>query len=244
MKKSSRGVWIRRGLIAAAVIGVIVFLFTRGSGRGADGKYTSDVNHLRIFGREYVAVTDIMTEETIGSKVRALVYAEHGERAGSVRTLGIFTIAALYRVKGDTEDLFLVDSSERIYVRASEAEKFRAILADDASFSEYRIVNSVKKPPEVKSIPKEQMQILQELTGEETTVTDKLAVANYSNRREILGYTKDGMFRKPLAELFLYNNTVYLTTSFIGDRDINEYQELKGRALPEEWQTVFREYWK
>ena len=237
------GKTVRRLLLAGIFLGLVIFLFTRGSGSGSRASYTDGVNGLKLAGETYELVCDITEQEYVGSKVSAAVRAVHGERTASVKSFGIFTIAALYKVEGDTAGNYLVDSAERIYAKSSIAAEAKRMLGSDDSFSEIRITDETRNISGMQKLTEEQTAAVANVTGEETVVTDKGIVSDYGNRRELIGFTEDGIFRKVLGELFLYNGEVYLTTGFEGDRDVRKDQVLRGIKLSAEAQVLFRGFW-
>lgn len=244
--KTNKGKWIRAAILAAVFVGLIVFLFTRGNGNTA--RYTDGVNGLKLGDETYELVTDIATERYIGSQVRDVIRGVRGEQVAVVKSFGI-TIAALYRLEGDSDDIYLTDGNDRIYCKKERAEAARAALADtDKYFNDFRITDAAKTIEGMRKIPIEQATALREFgasgEGKEMTVTDKNVVTDYDNRREIFAFSNDGLFRHPVMELFLYNNEVYLTTGFEGDRDVRKDQVLKGVRIPDELQEAFAAYWK
>ncbi|MBO4626754.1 MAG: hypothetical protein J5645_02075 [Lachnospiraceae bacterium] len=248
--KKSKGKWIRIGLIAAAIIGLFIFLFSRG-GSGARAKYTDGINRVKLGDTEYELVNDILKEEYIGSDVRAGISTERGEVAGTIKSFFILTMATLYRVKGDAEGRYLVDSSGRIYAKAGEAAALKAGFEDGSAFTSWRIDDATKTLEGMKELPKEQVEAVLSLIGSDAarkSIDETLYVSDFNNRREVFAFTADGLFRKPVAELFYYGSgdvkEVFLTTAYKADKKSTTPPHLEGIRLPEEWQAAFSGYWK
>ena len=86
----------------------------------------------------------------------------------------------------------------------------------------------------IRQLAGEMLEALRKEGGGETTIRDASVVTDYSNRREIFAFTEDGILYKVVAELFLYQGSVYLTTGFEGDKNTAKEQKLTGVKLPEE----------
>lgn len=241
---ANTGKTIRIALLLGILTAIVIFIFTRGSGSGDSGKYTDGVKELKIGDETYRLVNDITDRTTIGSQVPAFVRAERGERTASVKSFGLITIMAIYKVKGDSNGDYLVDSSDRIYAKSALADELKAKLENAASFADYRIVDATRTIENMKKLSEENVEMLRGLTGEETVVSDKNFVTDYTNRREVFAFTDDGLFRRAAMELFLYKEDVYLTTGFTGNTDLEKEQTLRGVKLPAEYQAEFAAYWK
>jgi hypothetical protein len=248
--KRSKGKWIRTGLIIAAVIGLFVFLFSLGTD-GARAKYTDGINRVKLGGTEYELVNDILKEEYIGSDVRAGIATERGEVAGTIKSFFILTMATLYHVQGDTEGRYLVDSSGRIYAKTGEAAALRAGFEDGSAFTNWKIDDATKSLEGMKELSAEQAEAVLSLAGSGAatkSIDETLYVSDFSNRREVFAFTADGLFRKPVAELFYYGSgdvkEVFLTTAYKADKKSTKPPHLEGIRLPEELQAAFSVYWK
>ena len=233
-------------VLIAVMAAIGVFLFSRGNENGDKAKYTNGVSELEMGGTKYAMINDLTTEVYVGSQVRVIVGAERGEQVGMVRSMGIFTLAKLFQVVGDTDGKYLVDNNGRLYAKSDIADAERARLAADESFSKLRIVGAEHDPQKSTELSAEEATMLRALVKEtaDTTVTDKSFVTDYSNRREVFAYTSDGIFRKVVMELFLYKNEVYLTIDFAGDKNTMKEQKLMAVKLPKEVQERFSAFWR
>lgn len=234
-------------LLMLAAIGF--FLFSRGNDSGSKAKYTDGIKALEMDGNKYELINDITAETYVGSKILSVAGAGRGEQVGIIKSMGVITIAKLFRVLGDTEGKYLIDNTGRLYMRTGigvNAAEVREAMKGEAFFSNLHIVNAKHDPYESKELTPEEAEMLRSLpdSAEEISVPDKSFIMDYSNRREIFGFTEDGLIYKVTMELFLYKDAVYLTSGFEGDKNTAKEQKLSGRKLPDEWQEKFAEYWK
>ena len=209
-------------LLVLMLAAIGFFLFSRGNDSGSKAKYTDGIKALEMDGNKYELINDITAETYVGSKILSVAGAGRGEQVGIIKSMGVITIAKLFRVLGDTEGKYLID------------------------FPNLHIVNAKHDPYESKELTPEEAEMLRSLpdSAEEISVPDKSFIMDYSNRREIFGFTEDGLIYKVTMELFLYKDAVYLTSGFEGDKNTAKEQKLSGRKLPDEWQEKFAEYWK
>lgn len=232
-------------LLVVMLAAIGIFLFSRGDNSGGKAKYISGTVELELDGTAYSMVNDILAEEYVGSQVKSVVSATRGEQAGIVKSMG-FTLAKLFRVKGDAEGRYLIDNVGRLYARADIAGEVKTLLSSESGFPVSRIVTADHTPETARELTAEDVEMLRALpaNGAEVTVTDKSVVTDYSNRREIFAFTEDGLIYKVTMELFRYQNAVYLTTGFSGDKNTMKDQKLTGVKLPDEQQERFAEFWK
>lgn len=238
-------------VLVVCLTAIGIFLFTRGNNSGEKAKYTSGVTDLELGGVGYSMVNDILDNKYVGSQVRSIVSAERGEQAGIIRTMGVITIAKLFRVKGDEAGRYLIDNMGRLYARSDISDNVKKSLETDEGLPVLKIVTAEHSPQSARALTPEETEMLRALLrdgAEDTityaTITDALFVTDYSNRREIFAFSEDDLLYKVVMELFRYQNGVYLTTGFSGDKNTVKEQKLSGAKLPEEWQERFAEYWK
>ena len=237
-------------VLVTIMVAIGIFLFSRGNADGEIGKYSAaGVSEVTLGGDTYVLVNDVLTERYVGSQIRSFVRGVRGEQIGTIKSFVVFTVARLFRVRGDESGRYIVDSSDRIYVKKEFSDGVAERIADKTYFPRCRILDGAQKDTDKDiekstELPADAAAMLRSLTGEEVEIDDKLVVMDYTNRREILSFTEDGLFFQVEMELFLYKGSVYLTTGFEGNQSARADQKLRGIRLPDDRQEQFLVFWK
>lgn len=227
--------------------GIIVLIVTmKPKKNGEKAAYVDGFSEIAVGDEHYVLVNDIESQSYIGSGVGDFVKCKRSDTAASI-TGGFMTLNVLYRVEGDASGNFLTDSNGRIYAKKeiSQSEKERLSLQD--SYVKYKVIDTDKKSGQFHDISIEQYAKLMELASDTEDVIrldDKQIAEEFDNRREVFAFTADEAFFRACAELFLYNNEVYLTIDYLNAKQSETKKAvLTGTKLPEELQTVFRPFW-
>lgn len=230
------------------LVGIGIFIFTRGGNTKGRAKYTAGVAELEYDGTKYVLINDVTDERTVGSQIRSFVHAEKDEKIAEIKSMGVLTMASLYKVKRDAAGVYLVDNAERVYARADIADGLKQSMKSGEALPKYRVFRESKDADDMLDITKETADAV--LSAAEAAdaidtmvLKDRTFVTDYSNRREIYRFSEDGALYSAVAELFLYEGTVFVTVRFEGDRNVNRDQTLYGVRLPEELQATFRGLW-
>ncbi len=226
---------------------------------GSDAKtahYKNGVEIILLDDCEYTLINDITAKDVIGSKVSSILSANRAEKCGQIKSMGILVMSTLYHAEGDRDGQYLVDSSGRVYILSEKAPEIKEKIQDGSVFTIFKIDTDTKSLNQLTELSDDAVAMLENLKkqaadGDEkneelktVTINDKSFVSDYSNRREIFGFSEDGVLFQALTELFLYNDEVYLTTVFVGDEDTKKEQILMGVRIPDEWQEMFQKSWQ
>lgn len=247
--------WSTLIIIGIFVLIVLYIIFFTGND-AKTAHYKNGVEVILLDDREYTLINDITSEDAIGSKVSSILSANRAEKCGQIKSMGILVMSTLYRAEGDRDGRYLVDSSGRVYVLSGNADEIKTKIEDGSVFTTFKMDTGTKSLNQLTGLPDDAVAMIENLkkqaadgaekTEELKTVTinDKAFVSDYGNRREIFGFSEDGVLFQALTELFLYNNEVYLTTVFVGDEDTKKEQILMGVRIPDEWQEMFQKNWQ
>lgn len=230
------------------ITGMILMIVTMRPNWGADkAKYVNGREELELKGVRYRLINDVESETYVGSGITDVLKTERGERAGSIVSGGIMTVAVLYHVKDDAKDEYLIDSVGRIYVKSELADAAKVKFADPASFPVYRILGASKEHDSFTDISAELFERISAYasgTDGSVRITEKAYTEDFSDRREVFAFTEDLSFYRACGELFLYKNEVYVTTGFIKEKDTKDHKAvLLGNRLPDELQGELRSLW-
>ncbi len=231
-------------LLIVLVLMVILFRPNWGAGKA---KYVDGREELEMGGVRYCLLNDVEAETYVGSGITDVLKTERGERAGSIVSGGIMTVAVLYRVKDDPEGNYLIDSVGRIYVKKESADAEKARLSDPANFPVYRVLGASKEQDSFTDLSAEQYKIIEEtaaVADGSVRITEKAYTEDFSGRREIFAFTEDRRFYHACGELFLYKDKVFVTTGFIKEKDTADRKAvLLGKPLSEKLQAELRSLW-
>ncbi len=233
MSEFLRKWWPFAVILLVFVVALYIILF---AGNDApEANYVGGVDKLELDGVTYRLINDVTKEEYIGSMVRSILTAERGEKLAEIKSFGLMVIAMIYNVPGDEAQKYVIDSTGRVYVKEELYEATAAEIADEASFTDYRMVGADKSMSGLKKLSIEQVEVILDAmeNGQEVSITDKPFIINYQNRREIFAFSEDGLLYRAELELFLYEETVFVTTYFAGNEDATKDQALRGVPLPE-----------
>jgi len=236
--------WYPLLLFGMLAVAGIVYLFVSmkpKSGKGA--RYLDGRDLMEVGGVEYALINDIDAKTFIGTEVSDVVKAMHGEEKAKIQSGGLMTLAVIYKVEGDEEENYLIDSAGRLYAKKEIADRERARLADPANFPVRKVVSTGKTTESLKDLDEQTYERILEAEkdlSDNVRISDEYVTESYGLRREILAYTEDGLFCRATNELFLYNNEVYVTVAYLSaDKTQNKKPMLIGTRLPDDLQPVF-----
>ncbi len=243
MSEFLRKWWPLAAVLLVFVVALCIILFVGND--APEANYVNGVDKLELDGVTYMLINDVTKEEYIGSMVRSILSAERGEKIAEIKSFGLMVIAMLYDVVGDDTQKYVIDSTGRIYIKEEFYEAAKAELADEAAFTDYRMVGTDKSMSGLKELSIEQVEMIRDAmeNGQEVSITDKPFIINYQNRREIFAFSEDGLLYRAELELFLYEETVFVTTYFAGNEDATKDQALRGVPLPEELGEQIKAIW-
>lgn len=232
------------------LIGGLVFLIlTMRPNWGTDkAEYTDGREELVLKDEHFRLINDVDTEAYVGSGIVDVLKTERGERAGAIVSHGIMTIAVLYRVKGDTEGNYLVDSVGRIYAKKDIADAEKQKLDDLSNYTVHCVISGMKDTGSFTVLKEDAYRMIAEAAADPADsirITDKAVTEDYDGRRELFAFTGDRMWYRPCGELFLYQNDVFVTTGFTESKDTADRKTvLTGTRVPEELQDSLRTLWQ
>lgn len=240
--------WMPLVAFGLFLIGGIVFLILMLKPKkiGDGASYIDGFNEIAVGETHYVMINDIEAESFVGSGVGDFVKVKRGEKVTSI-TGGFMTLCILYKVEGDNEDRYLSDSNGRLYAKKDIAEAEKARLSDWGIYTKHKIIDSDKNSGEFHDITEEQYGALLALCEEQfdaINIDDKQIAEEFDNRREVFAFTEDEMAFRACAELFLYNNEVYVTIAYVNAKNSKTKKAiLTGKKLTDGMQKEFRYLW-
>ena len=239
-------------LIALGLIligGLIFMIVVMRPNWGTDkAKYVDGREELVLNDVHYRLINDVDTEAYVGSGIVDVLKTVRGDRAGAIVSHGIMTMAVLYRVKGDTEGNYLVDSVGRIYAKKDIADAEKQRLDDLSSYSRHYSIGGMKDTGSFILLKEEAYEMIVKAaadSADSVRITDQAVAEDYDGRREVFAFTDDLMWYRPCGELFLYQNDVFVTTGFTNSKETPDRKAvLTGTRLPEELQETLRALWQ
>ena len=238
--------WYPFLLFGAFAVGGIVFLFVTMKPKwgGDKATYVDGREELSLGGEHYRLINDVDAETFVGSGVSDVLKTERGEQAGSIVSGGFMTLGVLFKVKGDAEGNYLVDSVGRIYAKNAISETEKKRLSDPGNFPVHRVLGTDKSLESFVEIKPEDYEKIAAAAADVTAsvrISEKSVAEDFDGRRKIFAFTEDGMWYRACGELFCYKDSVFVTTGFLTAKQTTDHKAvLTGTALPAELQEVFR----
>ena len=227
-----------------AVTGIVWLFVSMKPKSGTGARYLDGRDLMEVGGVEYALINDIETKTFIGTEVSDVVKAIHGEEKAKIQSGGLMTLAVIYKVEGDEDENYLIDSAGRLYAKKEIADRERARLADPANFPVKKVVGTGKTTESLREVDEEtykRIRAAEKDLSDNVRISDENVTESYGLRREILAYTEDGLFSRATDELFLYNNEVYVTVAYLSaETTQNKKPMLVGTKLPDDLQEMFR----
>lgn len=242
-KMSKKRFWIT-ALVVYVLLMTLVLVFVNSGDK--DDLYKAHWKEgkkvITMGGVDYRILSSGDSTTYIGSTVSDRLNGVKKDKIASVRSYMLY-VSVFFSLENDPEFDYLLDGKNYIYVKDSMYNEAVKYVEDFSNMSEYRMTSAKKDLESMNTLTKEEVDMLENLTGEEKIITDIKITENYENRREIYGFYDNNILYKARMELFKYNGEIYKTTFFIDKNKNKGTTTLKGIKLPEEYQERFKSIW-
>ncbi|MGN0165685.1 MAG: hypothetical protein ACI39R_05835 [Lachnospiraceae bacterium] len=227
------------------IILVIVLIIFIKSGDEDDlykASYTDTTDKIMVGDTCYVLLSKEEQDSYIGSFVSDKLNAIQKDKVASIRSYLLY-VSVFFSVEGDPEMDYLMDGKNTIYIKEELLQDAKSYYADSSNIEKYKMTGKKKDLDTMNELSDEQMEMLNNLSGEEVIIKDQMVTENYETRREIFGFYDNGIMYQAVMELFIYNNEIYKTTMIIDGDDNQGVTVIRGIKLPEEYQKEFMDIW-